>query len=103
MNGHPALRSEVVYLDYNATTPVDPRVAGAAAPYLTGGPSHEIVFTGSGSEANLLAIRGTLPASGRRRHVITQVTEHPAVSLGRWSTSSDIQTAADAIIKAAQA
>jgi cysteine desulfurase len=40
-----------------------------------------IVFTATGSEADALAIRGAVlavPAS-RRRHVITQVTEHPAV------------------------
>jgi cysteine desulfurase len=39
-----------------------------------------IVFTGSGSEADNLAIRGTtIASSGHRRHVITQATEHPAV------------------------
>lgn len=39
-----------------------------------------IVFTGSGSEADQLAIRGTVLASGSQQsHVITQVTEHPAV------------------------
>ncbi len=40
-----------------------------------------VVFTGSGSEADALAIRGAVLAApaGRRRHVITQVTEHPAV------------------------
>ncbi|MFC5834827.1 cysteine desulfurase family protein [Nonomuraea insulae] len=100
-----------VYLDYNATTPVDPRVAEAMTPYLTtwfGNPSSghryaerprqaltaarvqvadligarasELVFTASGSEANLLALRGAVLASGRSRpHVITQATEHPAV------------------------
>ena len=105
-----------VYLDYNATTPVDPRVAEAALPYLTrdfGNPSsshafglepHQaveqaridvaalvggrrggersggIVFTGSGSEANLLALRGSvLSPSAPRSHIITQATEHPAV------------------------
>lgn len=100
-----------VYLDYNATTPVDPRVVEAALPYLTehfGNPSSshlfaelprravadaraevaalvgarpaEIVFTGSGSEADLLALRGAVLASGRPDpHVITQATEHPAV------------------------
>jgi cysteine desulfurase len=37
-------------------------------------------FTGSGSEANNLAIRGTVLASNRDQpHVITQQTEHPAV------------------------
>ncbi|MFJ8601734.1 cysteine desulfurase family protein [Streptomyces shenzhenensis] len=108
---HPGLAGGPVYLDYNATTPVDPRVAEAMAPYLTdcfGNPSSghpygaeprralaearervaalvgarpaEIVFTASGSEANLLALRGAVLASGRARpHVITQATEHPAV------------------------
>ncbi|MEV8516439.1 aminotransferase class V-fold PLP-dependent enzyme [Dactylosporangium sp. NPDC051484] len=108
---HPGLAGGPIYLDYNATTPVDPRVADAMLPHLTelfGNPSSthpygdrprtalrrargqvatlvgarpaEIVFTGSGSEANLLAIRGAALAAGPARpHVITQATEHPAV------------------------
>ncbi|MGC0211988.1 cysteine desulfurase family protein [Streptomyces levis] len=108
---HPGLAGGPVYLDCNATTPVDPRAAEAMAPYLTdffGNPSSghpfsqeprralaaaraqvasligagpgEIVFTGSGSEADLLALRGAVLASGRPHpHVITQATEHPAV------------------------
>ncbi|MEU6811118.1 cysteine desulfurase family protein [Streptomyces sp. NPDC046831] len=108
---HPALAGGPVYLDYNATTPVDPRVAEAMLPHLTdffGNPSSghlyartprralaearaqvagligaepgEIVFTASGSEADLLALRGVALASGRPHpHVITQATEHPAV------------------------
>ncbi|MFJ2240441.1 cysteine desulfurase family protein [Streptomyces sp. NPDC087859] len=108
---HPGLAGGPVYLDYNATTPVDPRVAAAMWPYLTdffGNPSSshpyadtprrglagaraqvadllgagpgEIVFTGSGSEADLLALRGAVLASGRPHpQVITQATEHPAV------------------------
>jgi cysteine desulfurase len=32
---HPGLEDGPIYLDYNATTPVDPRVAAAAVPYLT--------------------------------------------------------------------
>ncbi|MEU8107791.1 cysteine desulfurase family protein [Nonomuraea muscovyensis] len=108
---HPALAGGPIYLDYNATTPVDPGVLEAALPYLSthfGNPSSghryadaphralavaraqvaaligarapEIVFTASGSEANLLALRGVVLASGHPRpHVITQITEHPAV------------------------
>jgi cysteine desulfurase len=115
-NGRPAgWPGEPVYLDYNATTPVDARVAEAARPYwdqwfgnpssghacgerprrvvarareqvaaLLGAAAGEIVFTGSGSEADQLAIRGAVLAGLRARpgatpRVITQVTEHPAV------------------------
>jgi cysteine desulfurase len=107
----PALEGSTVYLDYNSTTPVDPRVAEAMRPYLAdwfGNPSSshvygaepkralarargqvadligadpsEIVFTGSGSEADNLALRGAvLAAKTDRPHVITQVTEHPGI------------------------
>jgi cysteine desulfurase len=110
--GHPGLVGGPIYLDYNATTPVDPQVADAALPYLTthfGNPSSahgyaaqprralagareaisaligaapgEIVFTAGGSEADTLAIRGSVLARGAPAgaHVITQPTEHPAV------------------------
>ncbi|WP_406263748.1 cysteine desulfurase [Streptomyces sp. NBC_00191] len=108
---HPGLAGGPVYLDYNSTTPVDPRVVKAMRPYLAdrfGNPSSdhayaaepkaalhrartqvaeligaetgEIVFTGPGSEGNNLALRGAvLAAKVDRPHVITQVTEHPAV------------------------
>ena len=113
LDTHPGLTPELAYLDYNATTPVDPRVVDAMLPYLTthfGNPSSghgyataarrgvaaareqlaglinarpdEIVFTGSGSEADALAIRGAVLAAHRTDlppHVVTQATEHPAV------------------------
>lgn len=118
---HPGLQGNPIYLDYNATTPVDPRVVDAMLPYLSehfGNPSSahfyghtthqaiqmareqvarllhcaldELVFTGCGSESDTLAIRGTALASRERgNHIITQVTEHPAVlrvcqALERW-------------------
>lgn len=101
-----------IYLDYNASTPIDPRVANAMRPLLEeafGNPSSghwasrpakaalerargqvaallgarpdEIVFTSGGSEANNPALKGSYFAlrGGERNHVVTQVTEHPAI------------------------
>ncbi|MCL2427816.1 MAG: cysteine desulfurase [Alphaproteobacteria bacterium] len=100
-----------IYLDYNASTPIDPVVGVAMRPLIEdgfGNPSSghwaagpakraldrareqvarllgahpsEIVFTSGGSESNNLAIVGTyfaLRDSGN--HIITQMTEHPAI------------------------
>lgn len=103
--------AEPVYLDNNATTPVDPRVLDAMLPYFSevfGNPSsvehlhgnraqvavakaradvaaslgareNEIIFTGSCSEANNIAILGSARARPERRHLITSAIEHPAV------------------------
>lgn len=111
MTTHPALQEGPIYLDYNATTPIDPLVITTLTPFLTtnfGNPSsahaygrttreaidvareqvalilgcsaNEIVFTGSGSESDMLAIRGCVLALQKSgNHIITQVTEHPAV------------------------
>ncbi len=111
MTMHAGLQVGPIYLDYNATTPVDPAVLDAMLPYLSthfGNPSSshyyahatrqamddaraqvaqllgcdaaEIVFTGGGSESDVLAIRGVaLAYRSRGNHIITQVTEHPAV------------------------
>jgi cysteine desulfurase len=110
---HPGLEGSPIYLDYNATTPIDPAVVDAMLPYLSlhfGNPSSthrygqvahqavdtarqqvadllgcqaaEVTFTGGGSESDNLAIRGAAlmqRAQGRGNHIITQVTEHPAV------------------------
>jgi cysteine desulfurase len=100
-----------IYFDYNATTPVDPRVLEAMLPYFGeqfGNPSsshayglaahaaierargqvaallgcapEEIVFTGGGSEADNLAIKGIVEANQAcGDHLITTQIEHPAV------------------------
>lgn len=101
-----------IYLDYAATTPVDPEVLEAMLPYFTtnfGNPSsihwfgrenrkviedarasvaaqigaaapNEIIFTGSGSESDNLAIRGVAFANrDKGRHIITSAIEHHAI------------------------
>lgn len=102
-----------IYLDYAATTPVDPKVLKAMLPYLKeeyGNPSsiyslgqkaraaiedarkkladflncgsEEIIFCGSATEANNLAIFGFLKpflSKGKRHHIITSQIEHHAV------------------------
>ena len=100
-----------IYLDYNATTPVDPVVALALEPWLRerfgnpssahpygeearaavetarvevaaliGGRAEDMIFCGSATEANNLAIFGAVRAlCGERRHVVTSAVEHPSV------------------------
>jgi cysteine desulfurase len=100
-----------IYLDHNATTPIDPAVIAAMEPYLReffGNPSsimhedghaaalavdrareqvasaigarpNEIIFTGSCTEANNLAILGVCRAHPDKRHLVTTMIEHPAV------------------------
>ncbi len=104
---------KTVYLDYAATTPVDPGVLKAMLPYFKkefGNASslhsfgvkafkameesrkkasdflncapEEVVFTGSATESDNLAIFGILRPfleKGRKAHLITSSVEHPAV------------------------
>ncbi len=102
---------EVIYLDNNATTMVDPEVVDAMLPFLRtryGNPSsihsfggdvgmditkarlnvaefigaeydYEIVFTGSGTESDNMAILGSLAYYREKRHIITTRVEHPAI------------------------
>ncbi|GAA4509123.1 cysteine desulfurase family protein [Nonomuraea ferruginea] len=106
---HPALAGGALYLDYNATTPVDPEALRAALPYLTthfGNPSSGHSYAGEprraverarGQVAGLLGARpgeivftsggseaDTLAVRGAAlgspgRQVVTLATEHPAV------------------------
>ena len=107
------MNSDVIYLDYNASTPCDPRVVEAMQPFFgsifanPASRSHrpgrdafsaleetrstvagilgarsatEIVFTSGATEANNLALIGAARArNDRRRHLVTQTTEHPSV------------------------
>jgi cysteine desulfurase len=100
-----------VYLDFNATTPVDPAVLEAMLPFLgenfgnagsvhtpgqraraavdsardsvaalIGAQPNEIVFTSGGTEADNLAIFGTVAASTKpRKHIVTTSIEHHAI------------------------
>lgn len=99
-----------VYLDHNSTTPLSEPVKKSIAEAMDayGNPSsihklgrftrgivntarrniaqalhctaRRIVFTGCGSEANNLAIKGAVAAcGGQRNHIITSQIEHPAV------------------------
>lgn len=100
-----------IYLDHNATTPVDPLVLDAMLPFFrehfgnpasgvhlhghtaqlavenareqvaaaVGARPEEIVFTGSCTEADNLAVLGAAAAYPERRHLITTAIEHPAV------------------------
>ncbi len=100
-----------IYLDYNATTPVDPGVVESMMPYLSEyfhNPSslytgslrvrtniesarekvaalinsrpEEIIFTGGGSEADNMAIKGiAFSKADKGKHIITSSIEHHAV------------------------
>ena len=108
-----------IYLDYNATTPIDPAVIESMLPYLRehhGNPSSahvlgkkaheaveqarqqvanllnahsdEIVFTGGGSEASNLALKGAAFSKLRGlfgrwtggAHIVISAVEHPATT-----------------------
>jgi cysteine desulfurase len=100
-----------IYLDYNATTPVDQRVVDVMLPYFTtsygnsasidhlygheaqqavenardqvaaliGARPEEITFTSGATEADNLAILGTLARADDEAELIVSAIEHPAV------------------------
>jgi cysteine desulfurase len=99
------------YLDYNATTPTDPRVVDAMLPYFTeifgnaasvdhiygheahqaveaareqvaallGATADEITFTSGATEADNLAVTGTMARVADDAEAIVTAIEHPAV------------------------
>jgi cysteine desulfurase len=102
--------SEEIYLDYAATSPLDPAVAAAMCDCLAhehGNPSsrhaaglrarslvetartevaarvgalaERIVFTSGATEANNLALKGSLARAGARAHLVTSTIEHKSV------------------------
>lgn len=100
-----------IYLDHNATTPLDPEVRSVMIAHLesdNGNPSSiyregrnasltiesarrsvaqmlnttalRIIFTGGGSEANNLAVKGVaFDNYGAKNHIITSLIEHPSI------------------------
>jgi len=114
-----------VYMDYAATTPVDPRVMEAMQPFFTeefgntmalyalgqesklaveesretmakalNGDVEDIVFTGSATESNNLAIKGVAFANRKRgKHIIISAIEHPCVKeSSRWLEKVGFET-----------
>ena len=106
-----------IYLDYNGSAPLDPRVADVMVPVLTersgnassthvfgrrqatlvedarqqvaalvGGSPNGVVFTASATEANNLALRGTLEGASTGRHrILVSAAEHASVSrTAKW-------------------
>ena len=99
-----------IYLDHNATTPLDPDVLEAMRPYFLAGANAEsrhsmgrwarrgwarateivaqilgadpgeVIFTSGGTEANNLAIFGLAGAEHTPGHVVSSPIEHPAVA-----------------------
>ncbi|HPI62848.1 MAG TPA: aminotransferase class V-fold PLP-dependent enzyme [Alphaproteobacteria bacterium] len=106
------MEQQVLYFDYQASTPTDPRVVEKILPWfsryfanphaidhqpgqfaqqaienarqqiagLIGAEPREIIFTSGATESNNLAILGGMRGmGGRKRHLITWVTEHKCV------------------------
>ncbi|KAF8759631.1 Beta-eliminating lyase [Rhizoctonia solani] len=80
-----------IYLDMQATTPLDPRVLDSMLPFYTdqygnphtdliGAESKDIVFTSGATESNNMIIKGVARFNKEKKnHVITTQTEHKCV------------------------
>lgn len=121
-----------IYLDFAATTPVDPRVKKAMEPYfsnkfgntmslhyfgqeaklvleesrktvadLINAKANEIIFTGSATESNNLALKGTffantsnsaLAKASAGKHIIISSIEHPCVvESAKWLEKQGVE------------
>ncbi len=99
-----------IYLDHNATTPLDPEVLEAMRPYflkagnaesrhaagrqarraweeaketvarILGAEPSEVIFTSGGTEANNLAVFGLAGIPQVPGHIVSSPIEHPAVA-----------------------
>ncbi len=104
------MNPEPIYLDHNATTPMDPEVLDAMRPYfllagnaesrhsfgrsarrawessretvawILGADPGEVIFTSGGTEANNLAVFGLAGAESSPGHIISSPIEHPAIA-----------------------
>jgi cysteine desulfurase len=110
------IKKREVYLDYAATTPVDPRVVKAMLPYFAdiygntmslhsmgmktaeavekareivaqaiGADTEEIIFTGSATESNNMALKGLAEAYPAKKKVLISAIEHDCiVESAKW-------------------
>lgn len=118
------MKKKKIYLDYAATTPVDPRVLKAMLPYfsekfgnsmslhsfgqearkaleesrevvakLMGARPQEIIFTGSATESNNLALKGVALANkSKGNHIIISQIEHPSImETAKWLESQGFE------------
>jgi cysteine desulfurase len=104
------MHASPIYLDHNATTPLDPEVLDAMAPYflaagnaesrhsfgraarrawelaketvsrILGADPSEVVFTSGGTEANNVAVFGLAGAESLPGRIVSSRIEHPAIA-----------------------
>src|SRR3989344_344406 len=117
------MKNKQIYLDYAATTPLDPRVLRVMLPYFTekfgntmsfhsfgqeakaaleesrqgiadliGSEPNEIIFTGSATESNNLALKGVALRQAQGKHIIISPIEHDCVlESAKWLESQGFE------------